>query len=429
MAVISPAASPPVAAAGAPAPATPRLSPLEAVKRLVAAGRLDEAQRALDALLRASPHDPEVLFLLGMVAEARGDLDGAIERFRAILVDQPGAARVRLELARAFFLKHDDGNAERQFQLALATRVPATVEANVDSYLAAIRARRSWSLSLSVSIAPDSNVNSATSASMVDIYGLPFVLSPDARSHSGAGLAVDTAGEWTPRLRDDVRLRAGYGLDAVLYGQDQFDDITARAYLGAQFTAGRWQVSPLVAETWRWYGGRIYYQGPGPRLEMTYLPAARLRLDASIETQWLTYDENAGQSGPLSTLSLAATYGLSPSSLAHGSVWVSRQQARDPAYAFVSTGLALGYLREFPKGFSASIEPSVAHTVYDRPLAAFGAARVDTTAQVTLSLLNRRIHFKGFAPRLSFTVEDNRSSLPIYSYSRRRMELSLTRQF
>ncbi|MCY3641585.1 MAG: hypothetical protein OXH37_11285, partial [Gammaproteobacteria bacterium] len=41
--------------------------------------------------------------------EARdGKLDEAIANFRAILVDRPELVRVRLELARAFFLKQED---------------------------------------------------------------------------------------------------------------------------------------------------------------------------------------------------------------------------------------------------------------------------------------------------------------------------------
>ena len=41
--------------------------------------------------------------------EARdGKLDEAIGIFRAILVDRPELVRVRLELARAFFLKEED---------------------------------------------------------------------------------------------------------------------------------------------------------------------------------------------------------------------------------------------------------------------------------------------------------------------------------
>ncbi|HWA61001.1 MAG TPA: porin family protein [Caulobacteraceae bacterium] len=402
---------------------------VETAKRLVAENRLDEAEAMLRELLAGAPHDPEVLFLLAMVAEAKGQYAEAIARLRAILEDHPGAARVRLELGRAFFLSGDDANAERQFQLALAQKLPAGVEGNVQKYLAAIRARRSWSLSVSMAFAPDSNVNAATGASQVDIYGLPFTLSPDARRHSGAGLAVDLAGEWSPRLGRTARLRLGATADAVVYGRSDFDDITATAYAGPSKLGDRWQASALFVGTRRWYGGQVYYEGPGGRLEGAYVPTARLRLDASAELQRLSYRLNPGQSGTAATLNASALYALDPASLVHVAAWASRLGARDPAYGYWSGGAAAGYLRELPKGFSVSVEPSISRTVYDRPLAAFGAVRRDTTFQVSVGLLNRRLHWRGLAPRVAVVWADNRSSIPLYGFSRLRGELRLTRQF
>ena len=54
-----------------------------------------------------------------------GHLDRAIAAFRSILVDRPELVRVRLELARAFFLKEEDTLARRHFEQVLAGRPPA----------------------------------------------------------------------------------------------------------------------------------------------------------------------------------------------------------------------------------------------------------------------------------------------------------------
>ena len=48
----------------------------------------------------------------------------AIAAFRAMLVRRPELVRVRLELARAFFLKEEDRLAERHF--CTVTQPPAT---------------------------------------------------------------------------------------------------------------------------------------------------------------------------------------------------------------------------------------------------------------------------------------------------------------
>ena len=72
-----------------------------------------------------------LLFHIGMTAlteaeqadsdDAREKLyDKAIAAFRMILVNRPELIRVRLELARTFFLRGRDGLARRHFELVLA---------------------------------------------------------------------------------------------------------------------------------------------------------------------------------------------------------------------------------------------------------------------------------------------------------------------
>src|SRR6185437_11282494 len=102
------------------APATITLSDTQAAQLLIANNRLDDAKRFLDHVLAAKPDDSELLFLRANVAVAQQDYDTAVSLFRRILVREPEAERVRLELARAFFLKGDYDNADRQFRFARA---------------------------------------------------------------------------------------------------------------------------------------------------------------------------------------------------------------------------------------------------------------------------------------------------------------------
>ena len=67
----------------------------------------------------------------GSNAERRELNDKAIEAFRAILVNRPELTRVRLELARVFFLKGQNGLARRRFEAVLVGGVPPSVAANI----------------------------------------------------------------------------------------------------------------------------------------------------------------------------------------------------------------------------------------------------------------------------------------------------------
>ena len=94
--------------------------------------------------------------------DARRELyDKAIAAFRLILVNHPQLIRVRLELARTFFLKGQDGLARRHFEAVLAGGVPPPVAANIHAFLNVMQARKRWTGYFGGAIAPDSNLNAA----------------------------------------------------------------------------------------------------------------------------------------------------------------------------------------------------------------------------------------------------------------------------
>ena len=154
--------------------------------------------------------DMGALFRQGMTAlvhatKAEGDrrdelLDEAIAAFRKMLVANPGLVRVRLELARAFFLKGEDTLAKRHFEQVLAGKPPAGVALNVNRFLAQIRARKRWSVRVGMALAPDSNISARTDEKTIflDVFGqrLPFTYQGDD-AESGIGIA-DVGGRRIP---------------------------------------------------------------------------------------------------------------------------------------------------------------------------------------------------------------------------------------
>ena len=145
------------------------------------------------------------------LSEAARDIlhDKAIAAFREMLVADPTLVRVRLELARAFFLKGEDRLARQHFERVLAGGVPQAVAHNVRRYLATIRARRRWDLHAGFALAPDTNIGGASDQRIIYIYGLPFERDAEDLATSGIGLSVWTGGEYQHPLRDRLRLRAG----------------------------------------------------------------------------------------------------------------------------------------------------------------------------------------------------------------------------
>ena len=398
-------------------------------QQLMNAGRLDDADAVLDARLAVAPKDVQARFLKGMIAVARKDNRRAVRIFRSILIDQPDATRVRLELARAFYLARDYGNALRQFQFALAGDLPPAVATNVQSYLASIRETKSLTYNFGVAVAPDTNLNTGSSAREVSLFGLPFDLSEEARQRSGVGLAVEAGGEWAPRIGTGKRLRLGLSGQRREYSGSDFDDMTVAGHAGPRLVSGKWDLSLLGTGYKRWYGGNPYNQAFGARGEATYHLGPRLGISGAAAVQWVDHAQARERDGRLMSVNAVAFYALGPSSAVTAKSGVSRQQARIAAYSNWSGFVAAGYFRDLPMGFSVYVEPSLSIARYDEALVGFGKKRSDNIQSVLVTLLNRHFVLSRFSPRISYTFTRQGSSIPLYEFTCNRLEIGLTTEF
>jgi hypothetical protein len=80
-------------------------------------------------------------------------------------------------------------------------------------------------------------------------------------------------------------------------------------------------------------------------------------------------------------------------------------------------------------GFSANLEPAYSIVAYHAPLAVFGTTRTDHAWAIRLDLLNRRLEYRGFAPRISFIHVQLESTIALYRFSRDQVQFGVTRQF
>lgn len=399
------------------------------VDRLLQEGRLDEAEALLARMEKRRPGDQQVSFLTGMVAMSRGDHGRAIRIFRAMLIATPEAARVRLELARAYYLDHDYVNADRQFRLVRTGRHPPEVLANIDQYLFAIRQEKNWSWSIKLALAPDSNLNAATSSHEVTLSGLPFTLSDKARKRSGIGLSAEATVEFAPRIAKTTRMRLGLAAQRSEYAGGAFDDMAVAAHLGPKLVSGRWDASLLATGFVRWYGGETLLRAAGGQIEATYYPSPRLSLSGVLSAQAIDHARDDARDGAHYGLTLGLFRPLGTTSALAAKVAVNRFTAREPAHSNWSLDLSANYMRELPHGFTIGFEPGLATARFDRALAVFGKARIDRSVSAELSLLNRHIVLSRFTPRVSYALTRQWSNISLYTFTRHRFEFGLTTTF
>lgn len=398
-------------------------------KALMQSGRSTEARQLLQQLAIGNPRSNDVDFLLGLLAVQFSDYDTAVDHFRAILVRSPNAFRVRLELGRAFFLKHDYENAFRQFQFARAGQLPPGVGSSIDRYVAAIRQQKDWSYKISFAIAPDSNINNGTSSRETEIFGLPFELSEDTRRKSGIGVAIDTSAELAPQVSDKIRLRLGAAMQRRQYRDADFNDMVLAVHAGPRLELRGWDLSLLATAFRRQFGGRRLTEGVGARLEGTYTPGARTQFSFGLAAHEVRYPDYPLQDGRSFSAWLGAVRALTPSSSLNARIGASRKTARTPELASRSGWIAAGYYRDLPGGFSVYLEPSYGASRYDAADPFFGEHRKDRLLELQLAVLHRRIVFTRFTPRVALTLTRRDSNIDLYDFSQRRLEVGLTSSF
>ena len=422
-----------LAAASAAVPAQ-KADPLVVAEIMIGQKRFEDARGSLEVLVRQPAQlrarENQVQFLLGILDIEDKDYDSAIAHFHRILVHDPGQVRVRLELGRAYFLKRDYIDAQRQFQFARAGHLPPVVKGNVDRFLGTIRALQTVSYGLSFSLAGDSNLNAGPATDTVSLYGLPFQLSPDAQANKGVGLAFDANAEWSPRIGAGLKWRTGVQVHRNQYRQSAFDDMTLGVYAGPHLTLARWDFNLLGSASRRWYGDRTYTETYGGSLDATFYVTARLGLGGNAGLSHIAYRQNAQQSGVGHTSGVTAFYTPTPASILRGMVSFGVQQAQNAGYANHSQQFGVSYSREFDGGLTLSLAPSYTRIAYAAPLQSLSsAARRDHQVSGQIALLDRKIDWSGFTPRLVYTYTRNDSSIALYTFRRNRVEFGFTRAF
>lgn len=402
---------------------------LEIAGRLVDSGRYAEAQALLDRLATDSAGGVERDFLDGMIALAREDYAKAERLFRAILAVNPSLVRVRLELARTLFLAQRDEQADYQFRLAIADTPPDAVIRNIARYREAIRARRAWRFNFNLAIAPDTNINSATSKQTVELLGLPFRLDDSARARSGVGLIV--GGDASVRLRRFSKVPLyleAYGR-VVRYGNHRFDDVYVGGEAGPEFrlSGGRLQVVATAFQ--RWYGGEPLDTSLGARLHYDKIVGGKLGIEATLAVRHDDFVSRSDLDSWNVEASLSANRALSRSTVGFAYAALRRSFATDPGYSNWNGRIAAGAIREIGWGLRPQLSFEVGRQWHDAPLGLFGRTRRDWTLQASASIYKRDWNLAGFAPSVRLSWSRTLSTISLYDQKRLRTELGITKVF
>ena len=446
----------PAAQPGVPAEAPFRISPvdrdLNAALALLLRGEIDAAIDVVRPHLSKDSRAVELLFRAGTAALSTAQempavdsegrevlLDAATAIFRAVLAEHPDHVRARLELAHTFFLRGRDGLARRNFERALAANPPPAVVANVNRFLAQIRARKRWSGHFGMALAPDTNIGAASASETVllDVFGqrLPFTLD-DGGETSGVGVLVWAGGERQEPLAPNWRLRLGGDVFRREYSGSRFDRMGLGGHVGPRWLAGpRTEASMLFAARRDWQAGRPVSRSLGLRMEASRRLSPRLSGQLGASWTEKRHDESTHLDGPRTDLSAGLSWAATPTLQANVRAgWASeRPEAEDLGSR--TRWASLGASAALPRGFSLSGTLTARRTGYEGPgrpptnVVDGVSPREDVTRSLRVSALKRDLTIRGFSPQLSVTHERRESNAQQADYRRTGAELSFVRQF
>jgi tetratricopeptide (TPR) repeat protein len=406
------------------------LTPAQALELAGAAleqGQLETAGKLLELVRRAEPDNRQLLFLDGMLALAQGRLDDGIAALRALLNRDPTLLRVRLELARALFLRRDFDGARYNFGLALgAPELPETARANVLAFLRQIEVQTS-SLSVTVSVVTDSNPTQQTRAENIVLLGQLFRLNPDARARSAVGMDVTMDG----RLAlDNQRQTFVHGqLQARDFPSDYADFAFGNVNLGHTFIGTTQWLSVEAGAHAALYRGQQLYDGWLAQATHFAPFAQRWALRQTLSGMTLRYTDADSLNGWQVWLEEELRYALSARASAAGAVSAGHRKADDPINGYDGLEGRLSYLTEPGRGFIVEGRVSIGRLDFDAASFLFGEARHDTFQRVELRFTNRRLAIAGFAPRLQLGYWRNDSNLELFAFERWYAEVGVTRDF
>jgi tetratricopeptide (TPR) repeat protein len=405
---------------------------------------MDEAkyQQAYELGLSQMPEragEHEFDFLFGFAAIEIGRPQEAVFALERALADIPEDHRARLELGRAYFMLGNFEQAEKHFKEVLAVNPPPQVQENIAVFLEQISDRskgrdEQFSMSAEMKIGLDSNINSATEVTTVQLpIGLILSLGDTSREISDEFLEINLSASYLKLLRKDMGWFAAASLNEHQNASISIFDLRVTSLSGGFiYKSGKtsfrlplqWQLMEVDRNKYRISSGLGLEYGYQPAktqqvtlfgqyAEQRHIEAQKLR-DVDLTLFGAAYGYDLPQ---LKVKLSASAYFADEKPLGYAQNHNGREY----------TGLRLGVNWVPQPQHDLQLSVTQQTVEHDEIHPAFGKIREDDYSQVSLDWGWR------FDPAwrlgLAFSHTTNDSNLTIYTYGRTQQYLSLKYNF
>jgi outer membrane protein len=409
---------------------------LSRVEALIAARDFTGAMPLIEVLGQAPELQMQQKFLKGFVAAETGDLKTAETVFRAILRDHPSQTRVRLELARIMMLNGKEGAADYHFRLAEQDGdLPPEIAQTIRSVRGVLRNQRAWHFNLNLGLAPDTNINSATSAESVNVnFGpiqIPLPLDENARQKSGIGQTGGFSAGLRFRVSEKIAVLVDTENRIVNYKDSFADDIQTQLAIGPEIRLGQtssFSVQALGEQ--RWYGGQKANRDFGLQIGFQKVLDKGQRVGLAIDARKSKSQLADAYSGTMLGGNLTYERVIGRAFIASASIFGRADNLESKTYSNKTFGASLGIGGELPYGINAGLNASISRALFDAPQYLYSSeARNDLRFLSRAYLGVRSLKLVGFSPSVDYTFYKVNSNYTLYQSDRHRVNFKFSRYF
>lgn len=404
-------------------------------KHLFRSGEYQKAHAELMQAFREDPANLDISFFMGQTAFELGDFEGAVAAFERILIIEPHAPRVKLELAKAYLKLNSPQVAKKYFHEVLETNPPAVVRQNIQRFLTIIEeSERSHFLSgfVEAGMLYDNNVGVFPNSDTVIIGGLPISL--DGKQEGDTGLQLSAGLKHLYRLGTSPY---SWKTDLVTYNrfyQDINDEninyIGVATGISRQTDQTLWEIQVDTGQVNR--DAERYLNLVGVNLIHRCLLSKSLYLNVSVALQDKDYNEYDEQDATAWMVSFNPTldYGINRFSVITG---LEFENADADFYSYERFTAGFHYERILPLDFRIYSSFRYQKTSYDDEMPLFGVDRDDKQLNFEVGIVKTLWRSIDHQNSLSVKVSNNYaradSNIELYEYNKNVTLTTLTMAF
>jgi outer membrane protein len=411
---------------------------------------IDRAKGGQDELVEAllkrfplqGPHAANrTVFVRGLLMAAKGDLTGAAKNYRAVLADDPKLTLVRSELIQTLLKLDENDSAKHHLQLMEADAPNEVVANRIKAFIDTIDAKRPFTLSGFMSIAPSTNLNNGSNHDKVTSLNPDFVSNPDlditgSQKKSGIGISTGVSVGFSKRLGNNWEAVVAGSLSAAIYSDPNFNSAQLsesaemryhfdRGYVGFGAVADQ-SINPNASDL---INNGINYHSYGPRVSLRYNLGQRDSISSSAVYEWRDYANGTSLDGTafLSDFSWSHAFDSSLNiSFAGG---YTKVNANEPMVSYGTVFGGFSIYKELPLGVTVNTNAQILVSGFDAENVVAGKTRHDIRYVGGVTLTKRDLNILGFAPSVNYTYTLNTSNIELFDYDTHSVDFRLTKDF